>query len=301
MKNSGRWTTRVKTEAGISLLEVTLALAVVAVLAFSFGFMVPVTMEQGRENAAKDQIMRVKRALIGEPSQVRRGRENLSRFGYLGDMGSFPAALSDLVEIGTQPEFAVTALTELGLGWRGPYIATDPLDFLEDPWGEPIELDTTEKTSASTGSTVIATIRSKGPDLVSGNADDHVVEIYEGEASSNLFGYIRDTSGNTITGVTVMISYPTAGAIATLSDVTDVEGLYEFGFIPHGERVIELLPKLNYQKDTAFSTTAQLSDVEFVIEKPWQGPDHGVLVYADVLVKPAGVFRTGFDQRRPGV
>ena len=251
---------------GVSLLEVTLSLAVVTLLSFSFGFVVPITMEQNREDTAKEQIMRVKKALIGEPSQVRRGQENINRFGYLGDMGSFPANLADLVEIGTQPEFSVTSIIELGLGWRGPYIATDPLDFLEDPWGEPLELDTTQKISASTGSTVIATVRSTGSDGVSGNDDDAVVEIYEGEASSNLFGYVRDTSGNTIPGVTVKISYPTAGTVASVSDVTDAEGLYEFGFIPHGERVIELAPKLSFQRDTAFSTTAALSDVEFVIE-----------------------------------
>ncbi len=266
MKPNERWNTVTGNEGGISLLEVTLALSVVTVLAFSFGFMVPVMMDENRENSARDQIMRVKKALIGEPSQVRQGRGNLSRFGYVGDMGGFPEALSDLVELGNQPEYAVTSIVELGLGWRGPYIATDPLDFLEDPWGRSIEMDTTQKTSASTGSTVIATIRSTGTDGISGNDDDAVVEIYEGETSANVFGYIRDTSGNTIPGVTVQISYPTAGTVATVSDVTDTEGLYEFGVIPHGERVIELSPKLSFQKDTAFTTSAQLNDVEFVIE-----------------------------------
>ncbi len=266
MKTNERWNTVTGNGGGISLLEVTLALAVVTVLAFSFGFMVPVMMDENRENSAKDQIMRVKEALVGQPSQVRLGRENLSRFGYIGDMGGFPAALSDLVEIGTQPEYSVTSIVELGLGWRGPYIATDPLGFLEDPWGRPIEFDTTQKTSASTGSTVLATIRSTGPDGVSGNTDDSVVEIYEGEVSANMFGYVRDTSGNTIPGVTVMISYPTAGTVATVSDVTDVEGLYEFGLIPHGERVIELFPKLSFQKDTAFTDGSFLADVVFTVE-----------------------------------
>ncbi len=93
-------------ERGVSLLEVALSLAVIAVLAFSFGFAVPMTMEENRSKLAKEQITRVKQALIGEPSTVRTGQENVTRFGYMADMGGFPSALVDLVEIGTQAEYA---------------------------------------------------------------------------------------------------------------------------------------------------------------------------------------------------
>ena len=260
---------------GTSLPEVTLALSVLALLAYSFGFMVPLTMEQNRSEQTREQVMRVKRALIGEPSVIRLGEGNISRFGYVGDMGSFPAALGNLIDIGAQPAYEVTSIIELGSGWRGPYIATDPLDFLEDPWGNPLELDTTQKTSASTGSTVVATIRSLGGDGVADTADDESVEIYKGEAKSDLFGYIRDPGGNTIPGVDVVISYPDAGSIITTTTATDADGFYSFGLIPHGERVIEVNPKLSYQQDTAFTTTVQFSDVEFVIEnlaacRTWQ-------------------------------
>ena len=253
-------------QRGVSLLEVALSLAVIAVLTFSFGFAVPATMEENRSNQAKEQIQRVKRALIGEPLRVRRGQRNVNRFGYFGDMGNFPAALADLVEIDTQAGYAVTAIIQLGSGWRGPYIATDPFDFLEDPWGNALEFDTSETTSASTGSTVIATIRSIGPDSTSGTSDDEVIEIYEGEASSDLFGYIRGPSGRTIPGVDVTISYPSAGAITTDTMTTDADGFYTFGVIPHGERVIELDPTLSFQADTAFSDGNALDDIEFFIE-----------------------------------
>ena len=253
-------------QRGAGLLETVTALGVIAILAFSFGFMVPTSTEANREARVREQLLRVKKALIGEPSNVRRGQINLNRFGYMGDMGTFPGALEDLVEVGVQPDYVVADIIQLGTGWRGPYIATDPLDFLEDPWGNPLDLDTTVMPSAVTGSTVIATLSSAGADGFLGTGDDHIVEIYEGEASSDLFGYIRDTSGNTISGVVVTLSRAENGLVATDVTSTNEDGLYEFGFVPHGERVIQIDPKLAYQKETAFTTNAFLNDVEFTIE-----------------------------------
>ena len=257
---------RVNRQRGAGLLETVTALSVIAILAFSFGFVVPIRTEANREAMVREQLLRVKKALIGEPSNVRRGQVNLNRFGYMGDMGSFPDALEDLVTIGDQPEYTVADITGIGTGWRGPYIATDPFDFLEDPWGNALDLDTTVKLSTETGSTVIATVSSAGADGFLGTADDHIVEIYEGEASSDLFGYIRDTSGNTIAGVEITLSRAEDGLVATDVTTTDEEGLYQFGVVPHGARVLQLEPKLAYERDTAFTTNAFLNDVEFTIK-----------------------------------
>jgi hypothetical protein len=244
----------------------SLVLGIVTILTFTFGFAVPMTMEAGREERVREQLMRVKRALIGEPSTVRPGSVNLDRFGYVGDMGSFPSSLADLAGIGSQTAYGVTPVIELGSGWRGPYIATAPLDFLEDPWGNALVFDTTPGTSAYTDSAVVASIRSIGRDQQSGTGDDEFIEIYEGEARSDLFGYIRDTTGNTIAGVVVTLHYPTDGTLTTATDTTDADGRYAFPDIPHGERVLEVEPNLSYRPDTAFTSGAALNDIRLTIE-----------------------------------
>ena len=252
---------------GISLIETSVALVVIAILVSGFGTAIYSTVSNARVVAAQNQLELLKKAMIGEPRSVPPGEKSGQRYGYLGDMGGVPASLTQLEVPGSQPDYAVSSLLQLGAGWRGPYISTVVSGGMTDPWGNGIVYSTTAGTSALTGAAVVATLRSFGPDGNNGTADDNVVEIYKAETHAKIIGFVRDdNTSRTLAGVSVTISYPSGGSIVSSSAVTDSDGLYTFNNIPHGPQVLQLSPKLAYQLGTGFTTGAAKNNVEFVVE-----------------------------------
>jgi type II secretory pathway pseudopilin PulG len=144
-----------RNQRGISLLEVIIAVGVIALLAGVLIF----KPFSGRERATKIRQEKVFEAIMGsEKSQAR---------GYLADMGRLPASLSELVEKGAQPDYTTSPLGSMGMGWRGPYI-TDGIDnsskTVVDGWGTPFQY------SANGGAQ--GQVISAGPDRKFGTGDD---------------------------------------------------------------------------------------------------------------------------------
>ena len=250
---------------GMTLFEVSLVMAIMVLLALTFSIGVPAAIDNARDRAVVDQLVRLKRAVVGTPREIQRGQDNVTRFGFVGDMGNLPSSLTQLAEVGALPDYVVESITQLGHGWRGPYLITAPMDLLEDPWGNAVVLDTTAGTSAFTGAPIVATIKVPGPDGTVGTSDDGLIEIHKGEAFSRVFGYVR-RNGNILAGVDVKLSYPSAGAVATSTTATDTSGFFEFLDVPHGDRIFEVMPLLAYKDDTGFATSNNADDVEFVVE-----------------------------------
>ncbi len=240
-------------------------MAIMLVLAITVSIGVPAAVGNARERAAEDQLVRLKRAVVGTPRLVELGQRNINRFGYVADMGSLPSSIQDLAEIGVQLDFVVESITQLGHGWRGPYLLTAPMDLLEDPWGHPVVFAATTATSAFTGAPLVATIKIPGPDGTIDTSDDRLIEIAKGEAFSRVFGYVR-RNGSTLAGIDVKLTYPAAGAVATSTIATDQGGFFEFLDVPHGDRVFEVMPLLAYKADTGLATSNNGDDVEFVVE-----------------------------------
>jgi hypothetical protein len=252
---------------GISIIETSVALVVIAILVSGFGTAVYSTVSNARIATAQNQLELLKKAIVGEPRSVPPGEKSGQRYGYLGDMGGVPSSLPQLETAGSQPNYAVSTLLQLGAGWRGPYVATVVSAGMIDPWGNGIAYSIASGTSALTGATVMATLRSLGPDGQSGTADDRVVEIYKAETHSKIVGFVRDdNTSRTLAGVSVSISYPSSGVIVSSSAVTDNDGLYIFDNIPHGPQALQLGPKLAYQFGMGFTTNAARNSVEFVVE-----------------------------------
>ena len=250
---------------GVSLLEALLAMTVIVVLGLSVAIAIPSAMDSAREEAVRDRLLRLRRGIIGTPASIQLNERNVHRFGYIGDMGSLPTALADLSEVGSQPDFTVDDVTLLGRGWRGPYVATAPADPLLDPWGNAFVYSTTSGTSTFTGAPIVGSIRSTGPDGTASTSDDIVAEIHEAEVFSHVFGYVRRGSPF-VAGVNVTVSYPSAGALATITMTTDSGGFFEFSDVPHGDRVFELAPKLAYQDDTAVVSGNSADNVQLIVE-----------------------------------
>lgn len=115
---------------GFSLIEILVAVALLAMLAGALAPLAGRTMAAARRD---ETIERLRRLLDGMAGDVSSGR-----FGYLGDMGGLPPALSDLVVRGGQPLSALTA-HGYAAGWDGPYVReTQPFaDPTRDAWGTP--------------------------------------------------------------------------------------------------------------------------------------------------------------------
>ena len=253
--------------AGFTVLELSVSLMVVAILMAAVGTGIYATVLDARDKAVLDQLDRIKKAIVGEPWTTRAG-ESLIRHGYLGDMGNLPATLSALVTQGTQATYQVDATTQIGAGWRGPYLPNSFSDLTVDPWGQGIVYTVAADISAVTGAPTVATIRSIGPDGKNGTADDRVVEIYRSEAFSTVSGYVKDASGLTVSGIGVQISYPINGTLLkpAATATTDSNGLYKFQNVPLGARVIQVSPHLSYKGNTAITTGSGGNNVQFTVQ-----------------------------------
>jgi prepilin-type N-terminal cleavage/methylation domain-containing protein len=105
---------------GFSFLEMVVALAVLAAIV---AFLAPTllsSMNATREDATLAEMAQIYDAIVGDQRE---------RFGYVGDVGNYPASLADLV--------ISPGLT----GWRGPYIANARVvnNQLVDQYGQPYE------------------------------------------------------------------------------------------------------------------------------------------------------------------
>lgn len=114
---------------GISLIEVIIIIAILAILA---GVMSPIiykTTEAARYKRAEKELETIYNAILGDGADY---------FGYLGDMGRFPNQLSELYIQSTQPNKAENPSgSGVFAGWNGPYLSVSNSDStgIYDPWG----------------------------------------------------------------------------------------------------------------------------------------------------------------------
>jgi prepilin-type N-terminal cleavage/methylation domain-containing protein len=112
---------------GFTLLEVVIVLAILAIV---LGVMVPMGLQlfqAERGSAVETELRTIYAAIVGDPAR--------GVFGYVGDVGSYPVSLLDLV---------VPLTDEAGTpvsGWRGPYLQNPRVEngSLLDPYGRPYE------------------------------------------------------------------------------------------------------------------------------------------------------------------
>lgn len=262
-----------KNVQGVSLLEATISLLILGVVVFVTLPVATRFLDVRREEGTREQLLNLKRAIVGQPRRVLPAREVLTQFGYVGDMGRVPASLQDLVEQGTQPPFQVDSVSQVGHGWRGPYLRADSVeDVLNDAWGNPLLYTVAPGTDPVTGATVEARIRSTGLDGIEGTADDLTVNLYRTEVFSEVTGFVKDPTQAPLFRVNVTLKYPLAGSLAATTNQTDTQGRYTFQNIPLGSRSISLEPKIIYQSGSALTTGAAKDTVEFVVTNVSRDP-----------------------------
>lgn len=147
-------------EAGLGLIEVILFFSLFVLLV---GLLSPMVIQQitnSRIDATREEMQQIQTAILGD---VKTGT-----FGFVGDMGRLPLTLQELRSpIAGTPLHTINNTRGVGMGWNGPYVnwGRNADDFLTDAFG----------TNYDFGRAGAGQLRSAGPDLQFGTADDILV------------------------------------------------------------------------------------------------------------------------------
>ena len=137
---------RLSGSAGFTLIEIVIVIIVLGIIAAvaipRFGDV----SENAKAASTKEEMMRLKLAIIGDAS-ITSGGKYVNK-GFLGDAGFVPAALVDLV---VKPGALAVYNNFTGLGWNGPYIDSSGGDYLIDAWGVAYSYNAAGRTITSTG------------------------------------------------------------------------------------------------------------------------------------------------------
>ncbi len=135
-------------EAGFTLIELVIIIVILGIVAAvaipRFGTL----SEEAKANATREEIRRIKMAIIGDP-QVIAGGEYINR-GFEGDVGWAPSNLIDLVR---KPDSVAAYDKFTRLGWNGPYLDSADQNYLNDAWGNPYSYDANSRIILSASTT----------------------------------------------------------------------------------------------------------------------------------------------------
>jgi len=134
-------------QRGFTLVELLLVILVLSSLALGASFLVDGFGDQTRFDDTKSRLQQIRKAIIGDASRTLNGQSEIS--GYVADMGKLPETIQELIEIGDQPSWGLSAVTTsdispvvtilMSAGWRGPYLDTLPESDgqrrFRDGWG----------------------------------------------------------------------------------------------------------------------------------------------------------------------
>ena len=228
--------------AGFTLIEMTVILAVAAILAAAITPMLLQRLVDAKVEATRQEAKLLSEAILGRADPP-------GGFGFFGDMGRWPAAFEELLRPapGT-PLFTTATFRNVGMGWKGPYINTGASgdDALLDAFGRRYR-------GAATGQ-----VSSAGPDGLFDTADDIVYPPAPPNPGGRLMVTVKRMAAedNSYTldpaGYTVRLYYSNNGQEAFLDDPV---GPFVFENVPQGIHAVVVLrmksaPPLAVAQDT---------------------------------------------------
>lgn len=253
---------------GFTLLEAIVVLAIVGALV---GAIVPLAFEQAQADRLEETLDRMdvlKRGVIGNPRLVEAGQQET--FGFVGDLGQLPDSLEQLRFQGGLPTFTPDPDTQLGVGWRGPYVAEgvaeEGAEFDLDAFGR--ELAFSRGDTTVDGTLWAAYIRSAGRDGVQGTSDDLVQPIRAEEMRTTVSGFMVHGSGHEIAGVPVGLTFRRDAALKDTTMFTDATGRWGAPRIPYGEAFLHTTPgpsgeRMGFVRGLTVVTGPKNDNVEF--------------------------------------
>ncbi len=200
----------------MELIAVIVIMGIIAAVAMrSIGS----TLDTARVENTKREMEQLNFAISGNPDLFSNGMR--TDFGYVGDVGSLPSSLTDLV---VDPGYST---------WNGPYISSDfdeaGDEYKRDAWGDLYTYNSTSiQSNGGGGGTLTRSICSAVSELT----------------SNSVLGSITDAAGNppgdSSSAVSVILSFPNgAGGITDSSITVSSGGAFSFtNCVPIGNHMI---------------------------------------------------------------
>ena len=255
---------------GFTLIEMIAALAIMITIVAIAVPMAIKFMEVQETRAARTEMSRIfNDILFGDPKN--------GTFGFVGDIGSYPKSLEDLLENASGYTIYQTCTGGVKYGWHGPY-SPDGDNLLKDPWGE-LYGYSTDTTYAE-----YAKITSTGPNKKDegGNGDDLVYPIGGEEipAYGSVLVEVKDERTIHVPPVTDLRFYYASKGEEKHEDKSctcESPGytctvLFDEKYVHHGLHLIQLLGNKGPQGKVLASTIAtvihgQQTKVTFTLRK----------------------------------
>lgn len=244
-------------QAGFTLLELVMVIVIIGILGAVAIRSADLALDRNRYFSTLDEMERLGYGIAGNPDLVSAGTR--TDFGYVGDMGSLPNSLDDL-------------LTDQGGTWAGPYIVNpveeDPDAFKTDGWGQTY--------SYPAGGSRIKISSAGGGDAITYQFAPSEVSL----TSNTISGTITDWNGanpiaSDLSNIIVSVHYPSGGAMTSASANPSAGGVFSIPGIPIGIRrvvathsvladscvkLVTVTPGANVNVDLRFNATLPGTD-----------------------------------------
>lgn len=219
-------------QQGFTLIEVLMAVILLSILAAVSISLVGSNVDANRYEETRAKMEVIRTAIVGDSSVDANGQR--THFGYHGDWGSLPAALTNLTT-SQAPAWTFDNTYGFGAGWNGPYAQTSftASSLTQDAWGR----NFVYSPAASP-----PTLTSYGADGAAGGTgynQDLTIQFPTTMRFSTVKGVVSNTNAR-ISGVTVEIRYPVAGVITAFTVVSDANGAFSFANVPFGVRSLRV-------------------------------------------------------------
>jgi prepilin-type N-terminal cleavage/methylation domain-containing protein len=209
-------------QRGMSLIELTIMLVVISILAAVAMKSMTSSIEDMRRVKTERELDRLADAIVGDPALTADGHR--SDFGYVGDVGAFPPNLSALV---TNPGYST---------WNGPYVAAayaeDTNGFKIDDWGNAYAYSGGLTISSSGHGTAITK-------KLADAASDYLLNSYSGtikDRSDSVPGATKRDS------VSIQVSFPNgAGGTTTKTYTPSTAGSFQLDSLPVGKHLLRFV------------------------------------------------------------
>lgn len=215
--------------AGFTMGEMVIVIAIIAILAALLAPLAVNRITQARYDACREELDLIKEAIVGDPALIEGGAR--ASFGFIGDLGSLPANLGELVTRDpARPVYQQFGTTAMFYGWRGPYISETL-----DPWGRqynyslPVPSNEDKRIALiwSSGADGLTLANPLTADPV--NDDNVLISISQDDAFAMISGNTLDECDAPSNFSNIFISYPNGNAVVTTTpQVTDIaDPVYE--------------------------------------------------------------------------
>lgn len=142
-RNFGRLNFCVTPQRGFTLMEIMIVVIVISTLASVAGPTIGAITDNGRASAAKNQMANLKNAIITYKSDIGRyphSGNNFTRANITAaDLAALGEDISNNVLVNNSVMTHGIAPDIYGKRWKGPYMDSDPSEFMVDPWASKIK------------------------------------------------------------------------------------------------------------------------------------------------------------------